>query len=87
MDKSQPAIPPHVAAAYRWVELSVAMAMVKRADAPLTKAGRQEVARQIIGRWRGNRAPGWTPSVADLDGLFESTTRWLVENTDVKLFD
>ncbi|QOJ00486.1 MAG: hypothetical protein HRU70_08290 [Phycisphaeraceae bacterium] len=86
MDKSGPAYAQHYAAAVRWLELTVALAMVHRGDA-LDKDRRRAITTEILGRWRGNRGEGWTPTVSDLDNLYEAGVRWAVENTRVRLFD
>jgi hypothetical protein len=86
MDKSLPASPQHFAAALRWVEMTVAHAMVFRND-PLEKDRRRAIATEIVGRWRGNRGAEWTPTVGDVDRLYESTVKWAVEQTGVRLFD
>lgn len=85
MDKSQPAFPQHYAAAVRWVELTVAHAMVRRGDV-LDKERRRQVTLEIVGRWRGNRPPTWQPTVEDLDNLFDATLRWTVQQTPTTLF-
>lgn len=85
MDKSRPAHPAHYEAALRHVHLTVALAMVYRDDS-LDKEIKRRTAEEIIGRWRGNRGESWHPTVADLDQLFESASRWLMQTTPLKLF-
>jgi len=86
VEKSRVAHPAHEQAAVRWVELTVAHAMVRRGDV-LDKARRRAITEELVGRWRGNRGPQWRPTIADLDALFDTTVRWVVENTGVTLFD
>ncbi|MEK6702016.1 MAG: hypothetical protein AABZ53_07125 [Planctomycetota bacterium] len=86
MDKDAPAQVQHYNAAIRWVGLTVTHAMVFRGD-PLDKDLRRTTVMDILGRWRGNRGTTWTPSIADLDRLYEATIKWAVENTNARLFE
>lgn len=65
-----------------WVEFTVAMAMDFRRE-PLDRDRRQALTQEILGRWRGNRRDVPAATGADSAALFETTIRWVVENTGI----
>ena len=74
-DKADVAPEHYSSAMMRWVEMTVALTMI-HANEPLDAEERRRRTVEIVGRWKGNRAEGWQPTIGDMDRLIESTMTW-----------